>query len=201
MSVRIVSAERADAALVAGVIAEAFAALRVAEWLVDDPAQRQDVLARNMMLHVGHALEHGMVSMTEDGSAVSVWLPVTPGEPEPPDDADDDYDTRLAAACGPWTDRFRALDEAFARHHPHDEPHHHLALLATRPKAQGRGLGSALLRHHHAAHPELPAFLEASSPRSRELYLRHGYTDLGRYSLPGPDAPSMWPMWRPAAHR
>ncbi|MGH3624804.1 MAG: hypothetical protein ACRDQ5_23945 [Sciscionella sp.] len=48
-------------------------------------------------------------------------------------------------ACDPFTNRVRILDEQFDAHHPHDRPHHHLALLATRPDAQCRGLGSALL--------------------------------------------------------
>ena len=47
-------------------------------------------------------------------------------------------------------ERFRALDELFEDSHP-QEPHHHLALLAVEPSLRGRGLGTALLRHHHAS--------------------------------------------------
>jgi hypothetical protein len=39
----------------------------------------------------------------------------------------------------------------------------------------------------------MPAYLEATSPDSRRLYHRHGYTDLGRIDLP--DGPSLWRMW------
>jgi len=63
----------------------------------------------------------------------------------------------------------------------------------------GQGIGTALL---HAGHSTLDdegvaAYLEASSPRSRLLYLAHGYTDHGPpIQLPG--GPPMHPMWRPS---
>jgi hypothetical protein len=44
----------------------------------------------------------------------------------------EDYDRRLATACGPWTARFETLDVLFDAHHPH-APHQHLAFLAVQP--------------------------------------------------------------------
>jgi hypothetical protein len=42
-----------------------------------------------------------------------------------------------------------------------------------------------------------PAYLEASDRRTRQIYLRHGYTDHGPpIHLPG--GPLMYPMWRQA---
>ncbi|HEX5493068.1 MAG TPA: GNAT family N-acetyltransferase [Mycobacteriales bacterium] len=84
----------------------------------------------------------------------------------------------------------------FEAHHP-SEPHHYLAFLAVRPERQGAGLGSALLRHHHARldRTGVAAYLEASSPRSRELYLRHGYRPRGE-PFTVPDGTPFWPMWR-----
>jgi GNAT superfamily N-acetyltransferase len=62
---------------------------------------------------------------------------------------------------------------------------------------QGAGLGSALLRHRlaRADADGLPAYLEASSPRSRALYLRHGFEDLGE-PVRVADSPPLYPMWR-----
>ena len=41
----------------------------------------------------------------------------------------------------------------------------------------------------------IAAYLEASDERTRDLYLRHGYTDHGE-SIELPDGPSMYPMVR-----
>ena len=76
-------------------------------------------------------------------------------------------------------------------------PHYHLALLAVHPARQGCGTGAALLAAHHADldHDGMPAFLEASSLDTRQIYLRHGYVDYGaRIELP--DGPCLYPMWR-----
>ena len=41
------------------------------------------------------------------------------------------------------------------------------------------------------------AFLEASSPRARDLYLAHGYVPMADAPYDLPDGgPPMWPMWR-----
>ena len=104
---------------------------------------------------------------------------------------------RLAAAVGPWTDRFRPVREALERHHPAGVPHHHLAILAVAPGRQSRGTGTALLHAHHATLDAagMPAYLEASDPRTRRLYLAHGYEDHGLpIHLAG--GPLMYPMWR-----
>ena len=41
----------------------------------------------------------------------------------------------------------------------------------------------------------IPAYLEASTERSRALYLRHGFEVLNEIRMPG-DGPPMWRMWR-----
>jgi GNAT superfamily N-acetyltransferase len=64
------------------------------------------------------------------------------------------------------------------------------------PGAQGHGLGGALLAHtlRLADAAGEPAYLEASSTRSRVLYERHGFEVTGELSVDG--SPPMWPMWR-----
>jgi GNAT superfamily N-acetyltransferase len=190
--VQIVAAGPDEAPVAAGIIADAFQHLAVATWLVDDVGQRRPVVERNMLIWTTHALKHGLISLTADEVGVAVWFPTA--EPVP---APDDYDERLDASCGEWADRFRRLDDTFDQHHPHDEPHHHLAFLAVRPGHQGGGIGTALLHHHHEMYPDVAMYLEASSRESRALYLRHGYLDRGRFNLP--DGPPLWAMWRPPA--
>ena len=107
------------------------------------------------------------------------------------------YAAQLAAATGPWLNRFTGLDDALDRHHPAGLLHHHLAILAVRPDRQGQGIGTALLDAHHASprRQGIAAYLEASGVRTRGLYLRHGYTDHGQpIQLPG--GPVMHPMMR-----
>jgi GNAT superfamily N-acetyltransferase len=193
MTMAIVRATHRDAHQVAAVIATAFRTLDVAAWLIAAPDERQRVLYAQFRILVEHALDHGTVFMAGDRRAAAVWFPR-----DTPLPAIDDYDGRLDLACGRFADRFRLLDAAFDKHHPH-EAHHHLALLAVDSDQQARGRGTALLEHYHARldHVGLPAYLEASSRCSRELYLRHGYVDHGPpIGLPD-DGPSLWPMWRP----
>ncbi|MCM0676194.1 GNAT family N-acetyltransferase [Micromonospora phytophila] len=180
--------------LVAERIAEAFMALDAPRWLVPDASKREAVLAGQFEILVDHAMRHGLVHATGDRAGVAVWFPSV-GEPAPPPE---DYDARLAAACGEWTERFVHLDELFAANHPHPD-HHHLALLAVTPWRQGQGLGSALLRHHHAVLDAegVPGYLEASSVSSRDLYARHGYRVAEPFRLP--DGTPFWPMWREPA--
>lgn len=191
-SVTIERAHPDEARAVAELIAAAFEPLAAVSWLVPEPGVRRRVMAGNFLIYVEHALAHGLVYVTADRSGAAVWFP-RDGEPLP---GPDDYDARLTAACGVFTDRFRILDKLLETHHP-DAPHHHLAFLAVDPDRQGDGTGTALLRHHHARLDELglPAYLEASCERSRDLYLRHGYQASEPFRLP--DGTPFWPMWRP----
>ncbi|PZG10979.1 N-acetyltransferase [Micromonospora craterilacus] len=180
-----------DARWVAERIAESFMVLPATRWLVPDEAKREAVLAGNFEIIVAYALRHGLVFGAENRAGVAVWLPSV-GEPLPPPE---DYDARLAAACGEWTPRFVHLDELFAANHPHED-HHHLALLAVQPDRQGQGIGTALLHHHHAWLDAngVAGYLEASSEISRSLYARHGYRGSEPFRLP--DGTPFWPMWR-----
>ena len=175
------------------VIASAFADLAVSRWLIPDPAARREIFPRYFQLSVEHALADGLVCTPPARDAVALWLPAGQ-EPAPPPEG---YDKRLAAVTGPWIDRFRTFDHALEVRHPVGFAHHHLALLAVRPDRQGHGIGTALLRAHHAAldRDGIPAYLEASDLRTRRLYRAHGYADCsGPLAFPGA---VMYPMVRP----
>jgi GNAT superfamily N-acetyltransferase len=177
------------------VIADAFMDLAPSRWLITNLDARRRISPGYSHIYLKHALAIGTVHTTPGRTAAALWLPRGPGAPGLPDN----YDERLAAATGPWLSRFLAFDEALDRHHPAGTPHQHLAILAVHPDQQGRGIGTFLLDTGHATLEEngMPAYLEASSPRSRDLYLAHGYAlETGaRYHLPD-DGPPMWPMWR-----
>jgi GNAT superfamily N-acetyltransferase len=80
--------------------------------------------------------------------------------------------------------------------HPH-EPHWYLATLGTDPDAQGRGIGSALMRPvlDLCDAEGLPAYLESSKERNVPFYARHGFAVVKEVPLPH-GGPSIWTMWR-----
>lgn len=192
-SVRI--ATSTDIKAVAHLVADAFDRLPLTNWLVPDPGERARVLPANFEILVEHAIAHGVVHVNDDRTAAAVWLTGAPdGVPEI-----GDYDRRMASICGPYIDRFTQLDEAMHRGHPTGPTHAHLVFLAVAPHLHGRGLGTALLDHHHEHLDQhgVPAYLEASSLASRALYLRHGYQPHGEpFTVADGPNPAMWPMWR-----
>lgn len=56
------------------------------------------------------------------------------------------------------------------------EPHWHLEMLAVSPAAQGLGAGTQLLRHGLQRAAGTSVALESTTPASRRLYERHGFT-------------------------
>jgi GNAT superfamily N-acetyltransferase len=188
----VVSADLADVGVLAQLIADAFHDLAPSRWLVPDQQVRREIFPPYFRGYVEHAFAEGVVHTTPGRAAAALWLPTglhpAPGLGHGP---------RLPAAASPYTSRFGAFDQVLERHHPAGPPHHHLALLAVRPGCQRQGLGTALLRFHHAALDAagMPAYLEASDLRTRHLYRAQGYEDHGppiHLAL----GPLMYPMWR-----
>lgn len=186
----ITCAGAADLDKLATLITSAFLDLPPSRWLVDDEAERRRIFPGYFRLYLDHAYIHGQIHVTSGLDAVALWLPS--GKPPP-----DGYPGRLAAVTAPWTERFVQFDAELDARHPTEPQHQHLAILAVDPGRQDQGLGTALLMAHHRTldHAGQPSYLEASSERSRELYLRHGYADHGpAITLPG--GPPMYPMLR-----
>jgi GNAT superfamily N-acetyltransferase len=80
--------------------------------------------------------------------------------------------------------------------HPEEPPHWYLAVVATDPDHQGKGLGSALLGDQLARVDAegLPAYLESTKEANVPLYERHGFQVTGTFDLP--NGPRLWLMWR-----
>ncbi|MEV6814472.1 GNAT family N-acetyltransferase [Micromonospora sp. NPDC051296] len=193
-SVTVRPATRTDAGPLIAVLAEAFHEGPLADWLIPDPDDRRTVYYRYFRDALQHGLQHGEVYTTGDQSAVTIWYPRL--EPAP-------ADTRqrletLERIAGPYAPKFVLLEEMFDAAHP-DQPHHYLAYAAVDPARQNRGVGAAMLTHHHRRLDQLglPAYLEASNMRNRRLYLRHDYTAGLTIVLPS-GGPTIWRMWRGA---
>ncbi|TCB96504.1 N-acetyltransferase [Micromonospora zingiberis] len=185
-------ATETDAGPLIGVLAEAFHEGPLADWLIPDPTDRRTVYYRYFRDALHHGLEHGQVHTTADQTAVAIWYPRL--EPTPTDTRE-----RLEALeriAGPHAPKFLLLEEMLDAFHP-DDPHHYLAYLAVDPTRQNRGIGAALLAHHHRRLDQLglPAYLEASNLHNRRLYLRLGYTAGPTIALPT-QGPVIWRMWR-----
>ncbi|GLL07223.1 GNAT family N-acetyltransferase [Dactylosporangium matsuzakiense] len=198
----------ADVAPVARLIAESFAPIDLSRWLVPSDDDRVGVLARYFTIHVEHALWHGQVDIIDhtqvpagiDGAAgpaaVAVWFAV----PHPHIPC---YSERQRTVCGPWTDRFERLEAQMHHAHPHQQdPHMYGAFMAVDARLHNQGLGSVLLDQRLTDMDQygLPAYLEAGNARSRNLYLRKGFTDCAPvFDLPY-DGEPLYPMWRPGRH-
>jgi GNAT superfamily N-acetyltransferase len=194
--VRVVTAGPGDAPALVWVIAGAFRDLEVSRWLVPDPAERREVFPGYFAIYVEAALDGGTVLTTPGRDAAALWLPVGAGGPG---ELPEGHRESLAAVSGRHIARFEAFDAELSRSHPRGTAHEHLAVLAVRPDRQRLGIGTALLgaRHRVLDAAGTPSYLEASDLAKREIYLRHGYADLGGpVRLPGGTAPAMYPMWR-----
>lgn len=168
----------------------AFAADPIMRWAWPDAYQYATYWPRIAEAYGGPAFDHGTAHVLEDFAAVALWLP--PGV-----ESDDAALGRLVAeSCGDQILRdLDAVFEQMARLHPAGELWF-LPLIGVDPVAQGRGLGSALLRHGLAAcdRDGLPAYLEATSPRNRALYERHGFRVVD--VIQAGSSPPMWAMLR-----
>ena len=89
----------------------------------------------------------------------------------------------------------RALGAKLAEYHPH-EPHAHLTFLGVASSAQGRGVGSEILKRTLAPLDAagVTAYLECSTERNVALYARHAFDVTAAFELPGL---RFWCMTRP----
>ena len=141
----------------------------------------------------GAAVRAGTGYATPGMSAVALWLP--PGETS---------DGEALRALIDRTVPAERKSDAYATFrqmrdfHPR-EPHWYLPLTGVDPCAQGRGLGSILLKHALARIDQqgLSAYLENSNPRNTPFYERAGFEVVGQIGVGA--YPPLLPMIRPRA--
>lgn len=182
-----------EVAAVAATLAAAFHDDPVFTWCLPDAARRTDVLPAFFRLAIDAVLPAGEARVVADGDAAALWVP--PGRPAVPEADGDAFAAAVAELVGADGDRTFALMEMLDEIHP-SEPHRFLWFIGTRPAAQGRGQGRALLRDMLARSDTeaAPTYLDATSEHNRRLYERHGFEVVGRNTVSG--SPPVWGMWR-----
>lgn len=183
-------ADRADQARFDAVITMAFITDPVARWVWSDPLQFIKAFMPFVNLFGGRSLDLHSAYVIGDFSGVVQWLPPGIG-------SDDDPLLELMARTipEPRHSEAMALFEEMGSHHP-DEPHWYIPLIGVDPLCQGRGYGTELMRHGLAIcdRARQPVYLEATSPSSRALYERLGFTTLAEFSSAA--SPPMFAMLR-----
>ena len=138
----------------------------------------------------GAAIDVGIAVATGDMAGVALWMQPGVGPDETALGAL--IERSVPAHCQ------ATVFELFAemgRVHP-NEPHWYLPLIGVVPDQQGHGIGASLLQSvlTECDAAGLPAYLEATNPRSIPLYRRHGFAPVDRIVIG--DCPPIVPMLR-----
>jgi ribosomal protein S18 acetylase RimI-like enzyme len=185
----------ADADPLAAVLGRAFADDPVWRWMFPQRPQRMaDMFA--MLLRHAHLPNSASELAEQDGQVLAGALWDPPGRWKISAATQIRQFPALLRVLGTRTVAvLRGLSE-IERAHP-IEPHWYLAVLGTDPRAQGQGLGSALLlsRLRRCDDQRFPAYLESSKEENIPYYERFGFKVTGEIPLPG-GGPPVWPMWR-----
>ena len=179
----------------AGVLARSFYDDPPMSWVLADDARRVALLERSFALYLRRLwLEQDETYTTSNVAGVCVWD--SPGQWKVGIVDQLRLLPSMARIFGRLLPRVLRGLAKLESNHP-SEPHYYLPFVGVDPEWQGRGLGAALIRPvlDRCDDERVPAYLEASSPRNRGLYERHGFETTEEFTL-GKGSPPIWRMWR-----
>jgi GNAT superfamily N-acetyltransferase len=182
----------ADRGRAVATLTMAFSSDPIMRWLWPDAAAYLGAFPGLVAAMAGGAFDSGTADADPDIAGVGLWLP-------PGGVSDEEtmvalfQETVLGSRQAETFDILGQMDE----YHPKGT-HWYLPIIGVDPSQQGRGTGSALLRHALARcdQDRLPAYLEASSERNKVLYARHGFEEIA--VIQAGSSPPLWPMLRPS---
>lgn len=138
----------------------------------------------------GRAFESQTAFADPAWHGVALWLPPGSGP-------DEQRLERLIKEVVPADEQTHVMNgfEQLSRSHP-AEPHWHLPLIGVDPTQQGKGIGSRMIRDmlDRLDRENVPAYLEATSPRNVPLYERMGFRPVGTVRVGS--SPPIVPMIR-----
>jgi ribosomal protein S18 acetylase RimI-like enzyme len=193
-----VQASAADLPEVIQTLTDAFAVDPHLDWFMRNDARREAARHAFFRMLIGQeGFPKGRIDRPASGGAAAVWMPFEWLGPMPVSEELRALPSMLNATGLARFGRLMAIRADMDHHHPLDRPHAYLWFLGVAPAAQGRGVGSALLRAAGARldREGLPAYLETGTTRNVALYQRHGFEVISEHKARA-DAPTMWSMWR-----
>lgn len=183
-------ATEANADRVVATLTQAFRTDPLVRWVYPDPQQYWTYWPELLRLYAASALPQGTIYVTDGCAGVALWLPPGVG----PDDEPLGELVQRSVLEHDLADVVHVL-EAMAIAHP-SAPHWYLPFVGVAPLHQGKGAGSALLRHalERCDDEGRPAYLEATTLGSLRLYERHGFEVTA--TIQAGSSPPVWPMLR-----
>jgi GNAT superfamily N-acetyltransferase len=176
----------------ASVLGRAFAVEPMMRWALCECDDFEERLIRAFELFMKEPVRLGMVWEAGTATGALIWMPA-----EQTDALDEaNLAMRSVYEREDGADRFDRLWDWVQSKHP-EEPLALLDSLAVEPAAQGRGIGSTLIRHgiDEARTEGHGALLQTGNPRNVPLYERHGFRVVDDADVPG-DGPHIWFMRR-----
>lgn len=194
----------ADAETVAAFYAEAVGDEATQNWLLPDETRRREIARLASFQTYVHGLVRSgtlVVAGDPDLAGISVWIRSGGTETETDEGDPEEMAAMVHEVYGEHAERLGQVMALTEAAHPTGRPYLYLQQMAVLPTHRGKGLGGAMLRFGlQVADAEgLPAYLEASTPRNRALYLRHGFVDFGEPIQLPDGGPRLQPMLREPA--